>query len=153
MPKIVSKIRKYAEWRTTPEDVREPKTQKEWAKLNHVSEQTVCEYNRKLDSWKGNPEPDDYDKFMKQLMRDALRPNAKPKDRELIARLKGWDKPEQEEKIELTADDYYRIEQESEARLSDFIRQLNRAQGVPEKPVILPGEVCVDTEQKHSQDS
>lgn len=114
------KIKQFAEWLALREDERVIKTQKDFAKSIGVVEQTLIRWKEQLQDTTED-ETEQIEAFKKKVYRDAIRPNATGKDKELFGRLKGLfiDRPETKEQIELTADGITRRNLEAERRLRE----------------------------------
>lgn len=138
----------FAEWMSTPNGERVPRTQSEFAKIYHVSKDTVSNWRRMLEMEKFKGDDDNQVSiFMKNLYTLATKPNARSKDMELWARINGLlvDKSELTHKFELSADDHYRISREAERRISETIGTSDRAESLPREPALLLSEVRDDT--------
>ena len=94
---------------------------------------------------------------LKAIKKAALHGNANAQ--KLWAQLAGILVEKSEIKVELSANDHYRIWKEAKRRLAEFETGLERNRdsdgdrGVQSQPEVLPDEVCVDREQEHREDS
>jgi len=135
-----SGIRKFAEWLSLPEEEREPKTIRALAEQLGKAESTLWLWKAQLTKL----DDDEVDRFKRKLYRDAMKPNATGKDKELYARMKGLlvDKQETKVTLELSADERARRELEAERREREWrSREGYRVEVMSEEPALLHNEV------------
>ncbi len=137
-----------------------PVSWKSMAKYLGVTQQTLINWRKELENGEVNkvdievPTEDKIKLFDDLLFQLASSPNSPAKYKELFARRYGLllDKIEETHKLEVTADDYFRIRREAENRVREHNEQLGGDRSVLPEPHLLPEQVCVDTEQEHGED-
>ncbi len=144
-PEQAARHAKFVEWKQMPKELRQPKTLTEMCAQLGISNVTGIEWGHELEDI-GVYTSDDHKEFLDKAKSIGFRGNSKAL--EIYGKAKGFlGKETEEEKVELTADEYYSILREARERVSQEVQQPDRDSGVSGELPVLPLQVRSDTDE------
>ena len=151
--KNVDLFEKYIEWRDTAEESRVPQLKKDFARENGVTVATLINWDNKLSEFTTEGKVVNYLKLLEKMVFGRRVPSIKAV--ELYGKCIGaFEAKSAEKKVELTADDHYRIDEETDRKLREFNnRSPVGVESVSEEPSLLSSTIRLYTKQKHSTGS